>query len=501
MCIIQTFYHLFALKAFCDVTTDGGGFILVAKKDDPVTWTVPSSNETVDPHGKPHWSSIFGKVKMLDIRFQISTTSKFENTKAHWSFRLTSKRPFGELLVRNFGGCTRDNPGIGDIAFVKDLQTGKVVNKNFRCSVFSGHVSSLIGWGKMNKCLQQPCSLGFAYFPGLKNLRLEDSGSYSYSAHGNSTNSGILHSSSAFVGCSHKKCCACYGPKGGNKNYCLTNCTSINGGIVKKKVHVWIWIRSSIPTRAWRKCVEYIVTDKNGKKETYSVDEETGIRREGSCAYSDEIKKNGAVLVVPNEDAVKKIPSAPGLLLYRPDKEILSVRGAKDWKKIAMHNEVKYQQQLLNQQENRTEEKLEKQKESLEKKIIIAQIELEKKLKNEQLQQEKLEKQLNGSIIQRKALEKELEKLEKRFNNTFEVLFMDSKILRGKSIYIIQLSQWVLSASSWLCYRATRDGWSSHTFHSKCDNKGATVTIIRVGSYIFGGYSDASWGGKTAFTK
>ena len=27
----------------------------------------------------------------------------------------------------------------------------------------------------------------------------------SYSAHGNSTNSGILHSSTAFVGCSHKK--------------------------------------------------------------------------------------------------------------------------------------------------------------------------------------------------------------------------------------------------------------------------------------------------------
>ena len=55
---------------------------------------------------------------------------------------------------------------------------------------------------------------------------------------------------------------------------------------------------------------------------------------------------------------------------------------------------------------NRTEEKLEKQKESLEKKINIAQIELEK--------------QLNDSRIQRKALEKELAKLEKRLNITFE---------------------------------------------------------------------------------
>ena len=62
------------------------------------------------------------------------------------SFRLANKRPFGQLLLRGSGGCTKDNPGIGDIAFVKDLQTGKVVNTNFRCSVFSGHVSKLIGW-------------------------------------------------------------------------------------------------------------------------------------------------------------------------------------------------------------------------------------------------------------------------------------------------------------------------------------------------------------------
>ena len=74
---------------------------------------------------------------------------------------------------------------------------------------------------------------------------------------------------------------------------------------------------------------------------------------------------------------------------------------------------------------------------------------------------------------------------------------MDSQILRGKTAYLKQLSQWVPFAISWsLCYRATRDGWSSYTFHSKCDNKGATVTIIRVGSYIFGGYSDVPWGGK-----
>ena len=43
------------------------------------------------------------------------------------------------------------------------------------------------------------------------------------------------------------------------------------------------------------------------------------------------------------------------------------------------------------------------------------------------------------------------------------------------------------------CWRAKTDGWAVSTFHSKCDGKGPTVTIIKVGSYIFGGYTDVSW--------
>ncbi|XP_068711921.1 uncharacterized protein [Montipora foliosa] len=43
------------------------------------------------------------------------------------------------------------------------------------------------------------------------------------------------------------------------------------------------------------------------------------------------------------------------------------------------------------------------------------------------------------------------------------------------------------------CWRAKTDGWAASTFHSNCDGKGPTVTIIKVGSYIFGGYSDVSW--------
>ncbi|CAH3166172.1 unnamed protein product, partial [Porites lobata] len=43
------------------------------------------------------------------------------------------------------------------------------------------------------------------------------------------------------------------------------------------------------------------------------------------------------------------------------------------------------------------------------------------------------------------------------------------------------------------CWRASVDGWAARTFHSRCDGMGPTVTIIRVGRYIFGGYTSESW--------
>ncbi|KAL9951571.1 hypothetical protein ACROYT_G044255 [Oculina patagonica] len=44
-----------------------------------------------------------------------------------------------------------------------------------------------------------------------------------------------------------------------------------------------------------------------------------------------------------------------------------------------------------------------------------------------------------------------------------------------------------------LLYRASRDGWNSCHFHSCCDNKGSTVTVIKSGNYIFGGYTEEQW--------
>ena len=43
------------------------------------------------------------------------------------------------------------------------------------------------------------------------------------------------------------------------------------------------------------------------------------------------------------------------------------------------------------------------------------------------------------------------------------------------------------------CWHAKTDGSASSTFHSNCDGKGPTVTIIKEGNYIFGGYTDVPW--------
>ncbi|XP_028518811.1 TLD domain-containing protein 1-like, partial [Exaiptasia diaphana] len=86
----------------------------------------------------------------------------------------------------------------------------------------------------------------------------------------------------------------------------------------------------------------------------------------------------------------------------------------------------------------------------------------------------------------------------------------NSIILRdyGNNIYLQQLSSYLSpvlqdsSRSRWIrCWRAASDGWDvDSTFHQQCNNKGPTVTIVRVGSYIFGGYSDVSWDSSSAYT-
>jgi hypothetical protein len=47
----------------------------------------------------------------------------------------------------------------------------------------------------------------------------------------------------------------------------------------------------------------------------------------------------------------------------------------------------------------------------------------------------------------------------------------------------------------------TRDGFGAHHFHSKCDNKSPTLTIIKAqdSSFIFGSYTKAEWDSSGRF--
>ena len=76
---------------------------------------------------------------------------------------------------------------------------------------------------------------------------------------------------------------------------------------------------------------------------------------------------------------------------------------------------------------------------------------------------------------------------------------LDSKYLDQLKLYLKPVLQ--SPDRSWFvrCWHAKTDGWAASTFHSNCDGKGPTVTIVQVGSYIFGGYTDKSWGGMYQF--
>ena len=51
------------------------------------------------------------------------------------------------------------------------------------------------------------------------------------------------------------------------------------------------------------------------------------------------------------------------------------------------------------------------------------------------------------------------------------------------------------------CYRAAEHGWEAASFHSRCDFKGPTVTLVKVDEFVFGGFTDLDWGGESNLAK
>ena len=71
--------------------------------------------------------------------------------------------------------------------------------------------------------------------------------------------------------------------------------------------------------------------------------------------------------------------------------------------------------------------------------------------------------------------------------------FADSKILTQEHAKIL-LGMVPYKTGRWrLLFRASRDGFAAESFHSKCDKKGPTLTVVRSGSFIFGGFTEAAW--------
>ncbi len=71
--------------------------------------------------------------------------------------------------------------------------------------------------------------------------------------------------------------------------------------------------------------------------------------------------------------------------------------------------------------------------------------------------------------------------------------FPKSKLCKGK--HQKWLHKLTGQKKGWkLLYRASKEGFSASSFHSKCNNQGPTITIIQsTNGNIFGGYNTASW--------
>ena len=78
---------------------------------------------------------------------------------------------------------------------------------------------------------------------------------------------------------------------------------------------------------------------------------------------------------------------------------------------------------------------------------------------------------------------------------TLDEPFRESTILTNAE-YRKTLKGWLPEAmvGEWrLLFQASRDGFAASAFHSKCDTKGPTVTVVKSGANIFGGFTEEPW--------
>jgi len=90
-----------------------------------------------------------------------------------------------------------------------------------------------------------------------------------------------------------------------------------------------------------------------------------------------------------------------------------------------------------------------------------------------------------------------------KLNQFTNINSLQSQILKGdrQSLELIKLCEFSPNDKWSLLYRATRDGFRSTDFHSKCDGHSNTLTILKAeeSSFIFGGFTTVSWESSSAF--
>ena len=83
---------------------------------------------------------------------------------------------------------------------------------------------------------------------------------------------------------------------------------------------------------------------------------------------------------------------------------------------------------------------------------------------------------------------------ENRLSHIIRGIFSLSPIDVISTVVTQFLSPAIGNDSNWaLCWQTSTHGWAASTFHSRCDGKNHTITVIRKDPYVFGGYTDIPW--------
>ncbi|XP_062512749.1 uncharacterized protein LOC134188597 [Corticium candelabrum] len=214
------------VTVYCDMTTDGGGWLLIGKAFQPNMRNVRPTSKPLTLTSEQGWSNIFPSIIVNDFRVQFSTSRAMEDTKANWYYHFARPRPLAQLFTFGYrNGCGKD--GITDIEYTVDIRGG-TRNNYHRCSAFQD--TSGNSFKAINNCFNSTsCSIS------------SNDGSFSF--HGQNALSGHNTYSTAFFGCDDNHCCACWGPAGGQKTYCYDNCQAANDGRRQSSGYAWFYVR------------------------------------------------------------------------------------------------------------------------------------------------------------------------------------------------------------------------------------------------------------------